>query len=385
MPATDLIDRTTYRKTRHRGLSWRPRRDGRTYFGYIPGRGRIRLRSTTEREAVAEYGELRGRVAKGEKVASPRLRFGEVVEAWFASDECPQVTSTRKLYRAALDNELLPRLGHRKLADIDLDTLKSLIRGWKDRGLSRSTVESYLCPARGAFDYAMRRGQVNGNPCNLLRGSDLPEKAKRRAHEWTDEEIARLLAASERIGRARTSRHDYSPMLKLAVYTGLRLGEVVGLEWGDVDLGDKPVIEIRRQFTRYGEVTAPKTRNSIRRVPLWPEAVAVLHEQRKRAFASGRAQANDPLFLGRNGTRIAHRNIQRRGFTPARDAAGLPAHLRFHDLRHAFASLAAHRGVPVTFLSNVMGHANVGVTQSVYVHLYGREDAEDAFREAAVR
>lgn len=60
----------------------------------------------------------------------------------------------------------------------------------------------------------------------------------------------------------------------------------------------------------------------------------------------------------------------------------LPEHLTFHSLRHAFASYAAHRGVPISVLSEVMGHSNIGVTQRVYVHLYGREQAEDQFRTA---
>jgi integrase len=70
------------------------------------------------------------------------------------------------------------------------------------------------------------------------------------------------------------------------------------------------------------------------------------------------------------------------GFEAARDAAELPEHLTYHSLRHAFASLAAHRRVPVNVLSEVMGHSNVGGTQRVYMHLYNREQVEDDFRKA---
>jgi integrase len=88
------------------------------------------------------------------------------------------------------------------------------------------------------------------------------------------------------------------------------------------------------------------------------------------------------VFASRQGTPLRHRNVQRRGFQAARDKAGLPEHLTFHSLRHAFASYAAHRGVPINVLSDVMGHSTMGVTQRVYVHLYDREQAEDAFRAA---
>jgi integrase len=73
---------------------------------------------------------------------------------------------------------------------------------------------------------------------------------------------------------------------------------------------------------------------------------------------------------------------RRRGFEAARDLAKLSTSLRFHDMRHAFASLAAHRGVPIGVLSTIMGHSSVGVTQGVYVHLFGRDAAEAAFRSA---
>ncbi|HXG76758.1 MAG TPA: tyrosine-type recombinase/integrase, partial [Gaiellaceae bacterium] len=334
-------------------------------------------------DALAEYSELRGKVAKGEKVAPSKLRFRDVAEEWWASDESPKATSTRLLYRGALDNELLDYLGHRRLAEIDLDVILGLLSKWKARGLSKKTCENYLGPVRGVFTYAGRRGLVTSNPLTLLRPSDFPEASAGKAYEWTQEEIDALLDASRYFARQPEARADYSPILTFAVYTGLRLGEILGLNWGDVDLGEKPVVTVRQQFTKYGEITDPKTgAGKNRRVPLWPEAEAVLRDLRKKAFAAGRASADDPVFTSRNGSRLQHRNVQRRGFERARDHAELLEHLTFHDLRHGFASLAADRGISVTFLSSVIGHANVSTTQKTYIHLFDREAHEDAFRQA---
>ena len=197
-------------------------------------------------------------------------------------------------------------------------------------------------------------------------------------YEWDDDEIASLLRASERLARQPESRYDYSPILRLAVRTGLRLGELLGLTWGNVDL-EAGVIHVRQQWTKHGEVAPPKTKKSRRRVPLGAEDVNFL---RRLKLASHYSKDSDVLFTSRTGTPLGHRNVQRRGFEKARDAAGLPEHLTFHSLRHAFASYVAHRGVPVNVLSEVMGHSHIGVTQRVYVHLYGRQEAEDAFRLA---
>ncbi len=162
------------------------------------------------------------------------------------------------------------------------------------------------------------------------------------------------------------------------MYTGLRLGELLGLQWQDVSF-DEGVLHVRRQATRGGELTPPKTAAGLRRVPLAQELVKTLREHR---LASRFSQDGDLVFSSKTGGPLGHRNVQRRGFEPARDLAELDSSLTFHDLRHAFASFAAHRGVPVKMLSEVLGHSDVGVTMKVYLHLFERGESEDAFRKA---
>jgi integrase len=103
---------------------------------------------------------------------------------------------------------------------------------------------------------------------------------------------------------------------------------------------------------------------------------------RRHKLASKFSQETDFVFASHAGGPMTHRNAQRRAFERARDLAGLPDTLTFHDLRHAFASRCAHVGVPIHTLSAVLGHRDISVTQKVYVHLYDRESAEDAFRAA---
>jgi integrase len=139
------------------------------------------------------------------------------------------------------------------------------------------------------------------------------------------------------------------------------------------------VLRVERQWTLTSELTPPKTKAGVRRIPLSDELVRFFRELR---LASRYSQETDPVFASRTGGRLRHRNVQRRAFEAARDEAGLPAELRFHDMRHAFASRCASRGVPIQTLSAVMGHADVSITQRVYVALYDRARAEDAFRAA---
>ncbi len=201
------------------------------------------------------------------------------------------------------------------------------------------------------------------------------------AYEWSDAEVEALLAASRRLAAKKTAKQDYTSLLTVTVGTGLRLGELIGLTWDAVDL-DGAVLHVRQQLDRAGQLSTPKTKKSRRRVPLTADVVGVLREHRKALLASGIYRPDGFVFPTMKGGPIPHRSVQRWAFAQARDEAGLPAHVTFHDLRHAFASRAAHRGVPVNVLSEILGHSHVGVTQKIYVHLYGRDAAEEAFRRA---
>jgi integrase len=382
-------DRDERQKTRHRGISFRETSGGRSYYVYA--QGRYVKAGTTEREALALQADLRTRSARGQRViVPPKITGAELFEQWF-EQKTRLAPWTQKSYRDALDLVLLPRFGDWQVAAIDADAVAKLIRGLETDGLhsidpkrpkrplSSSTISNYTLPLSGALSLAVRRGVIASNPMRSLTVDERPRQTDReRPHEWSDEEIAELLGAATRLAKRCESRYDYTPLLRTAVFTGLRLGELLGLQWRHVDLDDG-LLHVEQQWTRTGALAPPKTKSGIRRVPLSAELVSFL---RKLKLASKHSGEADFVFASRAGTPLQHRNVQVRGFEAARDLAGLPSTLTFHDLRHGFASMAAHRGVPVQTLSTALGHRHVGITQSVYLHLYSRESAEDAFRSA---
>src|SRR5262249_39940969 len=325
------------------------------YFG-----GKWIKAGATEREALAKQANLRSRKARGERaVVTTRVTFAEVAEQWLESKHRLRAW-TRRGYREALNNVLIPRFGTWRIAPIDADSIAKLIRDLERDGLhaidperpprplAASSITNYLKPLSGTLAFAVRRGLIASNPYRSLTSDDRPEQRDPRpAHEWTDEEIEGLLSATEELASRSDSRYDYTPLLRTAIYSGLRLGELLGLQWGDVDL-DSAVLHVRRQFTLTRELAEPKTKNGVRRVPLSNDMVALL---RRHKLASKFSQETDFVFASKTGTPLGHRNVQRRGFELARDKAELPEDLTFHDLRHAFASLAAHRGVPIQVLS----------------------------------
>jgi integrase len=363
-------------KTRHRGITYRLRADGsRLYSVYTNGRY-IQVEGG-EREALALQADLRGKTARGAQVVIPKVTFGEVAEQWFQSKRKLRPW-TRKDYRSVLDRILLPRFGRRTIAQITPDDVAKLIRELEANGLSGKTIENYLLPLSGTMNFAVRRGLVAANPVSLLTSDERPLRiGHREKHIWSDEEIAALVWAAEQLAQQPEARFDYSPLIRIALYTGLRQGELLGLQWQDVDL-DEGVLYVRRQWTRSNEYGPPKTAAGLRRIPLPKDLVQFLIELKLR---SGHSGDESPVFASKEGTPLGHRNVTRRGFEPAAARAGIES-VTFHDMRHAFASRMISRGIEPVTLAILMGHEDIRETLNTYSHLWDRARTDDVVRQA---
>lgn len=132
-------------KTRHRGVSYRRRKDGSKTF-YVYHDGQYYSISTSEKDALALQAELRGKSARGEKTVAPSKKlFSEVAESWFESKHRLRPT-TRATYRATLDRILIPRFGSRAIASFDVEDVIALIRDLEGQGLRPTSVFAYVQP-----------------------------------------------------------------------------------------------------------------------------------------------------------------------------------------------------------------------------------------------
>ena len=368
--------RFTRHGTRYRGITYRLRTDGsRQYAIYF--RGRYMPVEGGEQEAIAKQAELRGKACRGEGVVPSKATFSEVAEQWYESKRKLRPW-TRKSYRDALDRILIPRFGSMKLAAITPELVASLIRELEGKGLASSTIGNYVLPLSGTMAFAVRRGLIAVNPCALLTNDDRPQRRERRQdHVWSDEEITALIEASEYLARQPESRYDYSPLIRTALFTGLRLGELLGLQWQDVDLHDG-VLHVRRQWTRSSEYARPKTEAALRRIPLSYEMTKYLAALKLRSHHS---KDEHPVFASKSGAPLGHRNVTRRGFEVAAGHAGIEG-VSFHSMRHAFASRMISRGISSTVLAALMGHESSAITERRYIHLFDKLRTDDAVRLA---
>jgi integrase len=362
--------------TRHRGIVYRLRDGGlRTYYVYAAGK--YLAAGDTEKEALAKQAELRGKAARGERViVATKASFEEVAEQWYESKHRLR-RRTRENYRGSLDRVLLPRFGRKRIAAVTVDDIAKLVRDLERGGAAPSTINNHLLPLQGTFAFAMRRGLIGTNPYALLTRDDRPApREKKETFVWSDDDIVALIESAERSAKQPEARQDYAPLIRTLCATGLRIGEALGLTWADIDVHEG-VLHVRRQWTRAGEYTPPKTASSIRRVPLSKEMTAYLAAFKLKSNFS---RDDDPVFASRTGRPLSHRNVGSRGFGPAAKRAGL--NVSIHDTRHAFASRMIARGIDPVTLAKLMGHANARVTLEVYAGLYDARKSDEAVRAA---
>jgi integrase len=335
------------------------------------------------RDALAK---AQGKKRTGTKTPPADATFAGVRDRYLGSRRFAKLGAwTRKNYAAALETEkVLVELGPVKIAAIDDSVLAGIVGELEARErkhgkgkLRQSSVENILKPLRAVLAYAVKEKLLSASPFAALEREDRPaeDAEPHEAHEWTDEELERLLAASRRRAAEQSSRYDYAPLLTVAAKAGLRLGELLGLEWPDCELlRGAGALNVRRQWTRLRE-TAPPKAGSRRRVPISDELVRLLLELKMRS-----ADKSGPVFASRTGSRLSHRNVERRGFDAAAADAGLEG-VTLHDLRHAYGSRLASRGLSARKIADAMGHKKTSTTE-LYIQRYDGDKADDEVREA---
>ncbi|MFJ3924154.1 tyrosine-type recombinase/integrase [Streptomyces sp. NPDC090022] len=387
------------------------RKDGRwEAAGYVlaPGntRKRIRVYGTTRKDALAKLTEKIAASNRGLPVPSAQGSVAAYLTYWLenvAVHHLRENTHTR--YTACVHRYLIPGLGKKKLTKL---TAKD-VRTWLNQ--LRTTCQCCVCgiDARRDHPHCCAAGQCCNKQLSPLTLTYIHSVLKSALeHAVREEEIPRNVARNVRTGTPRPRRfepltadearqllttaqgHRLHALFELALHTGLRKGELLGLRWEDLDLG-AGTAAIRRTLQRTtagGLTTLPtKTRASERRIALPARCLQSLklhHEQqqRERAAAGIAWQRSGHVFTTVQGGPIDPTNLTR-AFTTLLRKAGL-RRIRFHDLRHSAATLLLEQGVELVVIKELLGHAHIGVTATVYAHVRLRlqRDAIDTLSTA---
>jgi integrase len=335
---------------------------------FVDNEGRQRWRTTgTLREARLLRADLVSKVSRGERVAPSKLTVAAYSAEWLATLEGRLRPRSTALYEGHLRVHVLPRLGRRRLADVTVDDVASLLGELQREGLAPWSVRGVLAVLGRLLGSAERRGLIAANPVRRLERGERPRVERREFPALDAEAVGRLIAATP---------ERYRVLVALSVLTGLRQGEALGLRWSDVDLGEGTV-HVRFRLDRSGVLSVPKTEAARREIPFPPVLGRILAEHRLASPFSGEG---DFVFCSETGAPLGRRAVVRGGLEPALAAAGLP-YLRWHDLRHVAASLLIAQGASVGHVSRLLGHSSSASTLSTYAHAFAAAEHDEAMRE----
>ena len=359
----------------------RQRADGRWEGRYVVGyddKGYPKTKNVltkTKRECVEKLRKLKEELGgiKSDKV-KPDMRFGDWLEYWYETHSKPKIRPTTQLgYESRIRLHIVPEIGNiplNKLTQNDLQQFYARLKknGRKTlterfgEGLSDRMVRMCHATCRTALEKAVQDGLIRTNPAI---GCKLPPKKAREMQVLDRDELQRFLIQAQAEG--------YYELFLLDLATGLRRGELMALQWDDLDF-ETGVLNVNKQVYQVnGELqfSEPKTKNSIRKIVLPPSVVEVLKEYKKtvdsRWMFPSPVKEDRPITPG-----VVRKRLQ----LILEHAGG--KHVRFHDLRHTFATLALQNGMDVKTLSAMLGHVSAATTLDIYTHI-----TDDMHRTAA--
>jgi integrase len=311
------------------------------------------------RHASRAFLKVAGAVEDGDYRPQPEIGFSEWADRWLASLE--RKPSTIDSYRSTVSyaKELFGGTRVRRLGPEDVMRFNSILR---DQGCSPSTRAKHLRVLGACLGTAVRYRYAGFNPVRELHPGQKPRPERKEAAYYENAELPRLFAQIE--------AGAYKSVCLVALKTGMRLGEIVALRWGDVDL-EEAVVRVRRTYTG-GELGTPKNRER-RDVDLISDVVELL-----TGWQSERADlvtAEALVFPGENhSVFLCPSTLLRRELYPAMKRALVPrvgpTHEKrtFHSFRHTFAKRALESGAQITWLSRHLGHSSLKVTTDIYGH-----------------
>lgn len=352
--------------------------EGRVVVGYEEnGNPKTKnVTAKTQAECKEKLQALKEQCGRTTDRLKPDMPFGDWMDFWFQNFSKPKIReTTMECYENRIYNHIIPEIGKIPLCKLTQNDLQQfyarLKKGGRRRlveyygeGLSDRMVRSCHTTCRTALEKAVTEGLITTNPAI---GCRLPPKKAKEMQVLTQDEIRRFLIQANEEG--------YYEFFLLELTTGMRRGEILGLQWKDVNFATGE-LHIRRQVVKKGaqtQITKPKTKSSIRTLILPPDMLDILAEHKKNAtcewvFPSpvkeGEPRNPDSLY-GRFQKILKRAQCKK---------------VRFHDLRHTFATMALENGMDIKTLSAMIGHISAETTLNIYSHI-----TDTMQRQAAVK
>lgn len=336
---------------------------------------RMSFSAKTQKECQAWLKETVQLIDQGFTFEGKNVTLEEFMLEWLVNIKSSRANGTIAFYTWKVNVELLPKLGKFKLADLRPEVIQRFYNRKLKEGKSNHSVHFTHKVLNTALTHAVKLGLLAKNPC---KATTPPRPDHNEMSVYDEDQIQILLITAKEIG------DPYYPVYYLALHTGMRQGELLGLRWDDLDW-DKRTLRVQRQVVRPKgggfDFTKPKSKSGIRTIILGNQMLSVLRDQQSYVNVLKEDVGKDwkehnLMFPSLVGTPVLNSNL-RRSFARLLGASGLPK-LRFHDLRHTAASLMLNHGIPVLIVSKRLGHSKPSITLDVYGHLIPSKQEEAA-------
>jgi integrase len=380
------------RKRRGRGEGGVYRRADGTWagivsLGYGPDGKRRRkfVYGATKQEALEKMRRLQADWALGQFADPGNVTVDAWLANWLDSTVNPSCSPTYyERCEQIVRLHLKPHVGRLLLKQLDLNHVRHLVARLRDAGESAWTAKMARSVLHNACAAAVEFKLLVKNPCTKSRRSNA-DKISPPVKEMavlTEAQAGKFLDVAK--------GYRLYALFALALGTGMRQGELLGLSWDNVDF-EKGVVHVRKSLAQLkgkGEagdkfvLKDPKSKTSRRTIKLPAFALDALHGHRKAMVAEGNAGV--AVFCTKTGKYIAKSNLIRWTFAPILKKAGLK--VRFHDLRHTHASLLLAKGHSIKAVAKRLGHSDVAMTLRTYAHVLPDDDGKlaDAFQGMVV-
>ena len=315
------------------------RANGKTHYIYGKNKSDVRVKLT---QAIADRD-------KGIVYDAGSLTLASYLDTWLDSVRDNLKVRSAERYERDIRVHIKPVLGGTKLTKLDALQLHHFYRSKLNSGLAVNTVRMMHVIIHKALKQAVRWKRI---PHNIADDVDAPRGPKTEVGSLTPKQVKQLLSAA--------SGDRLEALYILAVSTGMRRGELLGLQWKDIDF-DTGNLRVRRTLYR-GQTTTPKTAKAKRTIKLPKIALETLQKQ-------SRVEGSLWVFSTANCTPVSEQNLHTYYWQKMKQKAGLPPDTRFHSLRHTAATMLLSKNVNPKIVANLLGHSSIRITLDTYSHV----------------
>lgn len=298
--------------------------------------------------------------------------FGELAKQWLTQNPEKRIKSLER-DKGILNRHILPTLKDHKLKSITKTDIQALVIKWIDLGLKPRTINRQVAVLKAIFQKAIDDDLLGRSPVRTIK---IPKASPVEQHPLSQDEVERLLKAVDGF---------YRPFIYIAITTGLRWSELVGLQVDDINLLKQPAtLKVERglhQISKGFTIEKPKSNAGNREIVLSQEQVDLI-AMHIRITNRTMVNNDETLFVSPNGHPINYSNFRSRVFRPACKKAGID-NIRIHDLRRTTATVLVGAQVDAKTIQVMMGHADIRTTFNMYVSPtpQGRKKASDAMQD----